>query len=86
MFFEEGERMPSNRLFEILYLLLERKHSDSRKLWDLNEVKRWGSGKATEGQLRLIQQQCKNFNCAGLTKGQASQIINRLSANWRKGA
>ena len=81
-----GTKIPMQEALDYYFLLLERKHSDSRKLWDLNEVKRWGSGKATEGQLRLIQQQCKNFNCAGLTKGQASQIINRLSANWRKGA
>lgn len=68
------------------YTVLQERFGDCRKLWDLNAVKRWGGGTATERQLKLIQRQCKKFDCTGLTKGQASQIINRLSVNWRRGA
>ena len=68
------------------YTVLCQRFGEQRYLWDLNRVKRWGRAEATEGQLKLIRRQCKNFDCAGLTKGQASQIINRLSVNWRRGA
>lgn len=65
------------------YTALCERYGDCRKLWDLNEVKRWGQSEATEGQLKLIRRHCKGFDCQNLTKGQASQIINRLSEKWR---
>lgn len=67
------------------YTVLCDQYEDQRYIWDLNVVKRWGKGEASEGQLRLIRRQCPGFDCDGLTKGQASQIINRLSARWRRG-
>lgn len=79
-------RVPMQEALDRAYTVLCERFEDCRKLWDLNAVRRWGSGGATEGQIRLIRRQCKNFDCSGLTKGQASQIINRLSVNWRKGA
>lgn len=81
-----GLRVPMQEALDRAYTVLQERYADCRKLWDLTAVKRWGGGEATEGQLRLIRRQCKNFDCTGLTKGQASQIINRLSVNWRKGA
>ena len=50
----------------------------SRYIWDLNAAKRWGKQPASEAQLRIIQRRCKGFDTTGLTKGQASQILNRL--------
>ncbi len=81
-----GTKAPMQEALDRAYRVLCEQFTDCRKLWDLNAVKRWGGGKATEGQIRLIRRQCKNFDCANLTKGQASQIINRLSVNWRRGA
>lgn len=81
-----GIRVPLQEAFDRAYTVLCKQYGDVRKLWDLNEVNRWGRGDATEGQIRMIQRQCRGFDCEGLTKGQASQIINRLSANWRKRA
>lgn len=81
-----GTKVPMQEALDRAYMVLCERFADCRKLWDLNAVRRWGSGGATEGQIRLIRRQCKNFDCTGLTKGQASQIINRLSVNWRKGA
>lgn len=80
-----GQRVPMQEALDRAYTVLQERFGECRKLWDLNAVRRWGSGEATEGQLRLIRRQCRDFECAGLTKGQASQIINRLSVNWRKG-
>ena len=78
-----GAKIPMQDALDEVYKVLQEHCADCRKLWDLNAVRRWGGGEATEGQLRLIQRQCKNFDCTGLTKGQASQIINRLSAGRR---
>lgn len=80
---KNGQIMTMQEALDCAYRWLEVNKSDERKLWDLNAIKQWGRGEATEGQLRLIRQQCKGFDCDGLTKGQASQIINRLSVRWR---
>jgi len=72
---------------DLVYMELLNEHADQRTLWDLNAVKRWGDAPATTKQLSIIHRRCKGFESEGLTKGQASQIINRLSANWgRRGA
>ena len=81
-----GLRVPMQEALDRAYTVLQERYGACRSLWDLAAVKRWGGGEATEGQLKLIRRQCKKFDCTGLTKGQASQIINRLSVNWRKGA
>ena len=81
-----GEKVPVQEALDRAYMALCERFEESRKLWDLNAVRRWGSGEATEGQIRLIRRQCRDFDCQGLTKGQASQIINRLSMKWRRGA
>lgn len=81
-----GETVPMQEALDWAYTVLQEEFGDQRYIWDLNKVKRWGKGEATEGQLKIIQKQCKGFDCEGLTKGQANQIINRLSAKWRRGA
>lgn len=70
--------------FDRAYTVLCRFFADCRQLWDLNAVKRWGKEDATEGQLHLIREQCRGFDCENLTRGQASQIISRLSADWKR--
>lgn len=77
-------RVPMQEAFDRAYTVLCENYENQRYIWDLNAVKRWGKGKATEGQLKLIRRQCKDFDCDKLTKGQASQIINRLSVRWGK--
>lgn len=67
---------------DLAYMGLLNEYGDQRTLWDLNAVNRWGKAPATEKQLAIIRRRCKGFEDDGLTKGQASQIINRLSANW----
>lgn len=80
----KGKDYTMQQLLDEAYKLLQKRYDDQRYLWDLNQVKRWGKAEATEGQLKLIRRQCMGFDCEGLTKGQASQIINRLSVNWRR--
>lgn len=78
-----GQRMPMQAALDKLYLTLESHCADSRAIWDLNAAKRWGKAPATEGQLKIISRRCKGFDTSGLTKFQASQILNRLFGGKR---
>ena len=60
------------------YRYLQEECQDSRYLWDRNVVDRWGKQPASENQLNIIRRRCRGFDPSGLTKGQASQILNRL--------
>ena len=40
---------------------------------------------ATEKQLQIIQKRCRGFDTTGLSKGDASQILNRLFNEPKKG-
>lgn len=73
-----GKQMPMQEALDEAYRTLRDGHEGSRYIWDLNAAKRWGKQPASEAQLRSIQRRCKGFDTTGLTKGQASQILNRL--------
>ena len=70
--------IPMQEALDAAYRRLMTAYPDQQYLWDLNAVKRWGSQPASEGQLKVIRRRCKGFDPDGLTKGQASQILNRL--------
>ena len=69
---------PMQEMLDKAYRLLQDQYGDQRYLWDLDSVSRWGKQPATESQLKIIQRRCRGFDTDGLTKGQASQILNRL--------
>ena len=73
-----GERMTMQQALDRAYIRLCTEYQDSRQLWDLGAVRRWGRSPATEKQLEIIRKRCKRFDTTGLTKGDASQIMNRL--------
>ena len=60
------------------YTVLTERYADQRHIWDLNAVRRWRRQPASEYQLKIIRRRCRGFDADGLTKGQASQILNRL--------
>lgn len=70
--------VPMQEMLDKAYRLLRDQYGDQRYLWDLEAVSRWGKQPATESQLKIIQRRCRGFDTDGLTKGQASQILNRL--------
>ena len=74
----DGQRTPMQAALDMAYQTLREEHAEARYLWDLNAAKRWGRQPATERQLNSIRRKCKGFDTTGLTKGQASQILNRL--------
>lgn len=71
-------RMPMQSALDSCFTWLKTFRSDQQYLWDVTQVERWGKGPATEKQLSIIQRRCKGFDTTGLTKGQASQIMNRI--------
>ena len=79
-----GSAIGMQEAIDRLYAALIRDHTDCKSLWDLNAVKRWGRAPATDSQLKIIRTRCKGFDTAGLTKGDASQILNRLFNGSKK--
>lgn len=70
--------VPMQERLDEAYRYLQEECQDSRYLWDRNVVDRWGKQPASENQLNIIRRRCRGFDPSGLTKGQASQILNRL--------
>jgi len=78
-----GRLIPMQSALDFAYIKLTKNFADQKYLWDLGIAKRWGSKPASEKQLNLIRRWCKGFNPDGLTKLQASQILNRMFAGRR---
>ena len=70
--------VPMQEMLDRAYTVLTERYADQRHIWDLNAVRRWGRKPASENQLKIIRRRCRGFDADGLTKGQASQILNRL--------
>ena len=79
------EPMSMQEAIDRVYILLGDKYDDCRMLWDMNVVNKWGRYPASEAQLKVIKRRCKGFDTRGLTKGDASQILNRLFNGPKKG-
>jgi superfamily II DNA or RNA helicase len=71
---------PMQEVLDEVYTFLSEKRQSEKYIWDVATVKRWERKPATEKQLKIIQRRCKGFNAKNLTKGEASQILNRLFA------
>ncbi len=70
--------MPYQAALDKVYKDLCDLYPEARKIWDLNQAKEWGKKDATESQLKIINRRFKNFDTTGLTRLQASQILNRV--------
>lgn len=73
----DGVKLPYQSVLDLAYKTLCEKYENSRMIWDLDKAKAWGKKPASEAQLRSIQRKYKDFNTDGLTRLQASQILNR---------
>lgn len=76
-----GKRIPAQRVFDEVFKNLRENYADIEPLWSTAQVYRWGSAKATEAQLRKIQQidrlgRVKDVD--RLTRLEACQILTRL--------
>lgn len=78
------EVIPMQSAFDRAYQCLCAHYEDYRYVWDLNIAKRWGCSPASDKQLALIRRRCKGFDPSGLTKGEASQILNRVMCERKR--
>ena len=76
---------PMQEVLDEAYRYLSEQYAGQKYLWDIGAVKRWGKAPATQKQLDIIRKCCKGFDTTGLTKGEASQIMNRLFNGPGKG-
>jgi hypothetical protein len=74
----DGSRCGMQEAIDRACYILERDYQSCRKLWDLRKMRSWWKDPATPAQIKNIQRKCKGFDVAGLSKGDASQILNRL--------
>lgn len=83
----DGSRVPMQNALDRAYKALCETQEAYRYIWDLNAVKRWSKRPASESQLKIINRMRPDFDTTDLTKGQASQILNRLfNGRRRRGA
>jgi hypothetical protein len=75
---EDGRYLDMQEAIDSVYQDLKENWSDCKRLWDLGVVRRWSKAPPTMKQLEIIQKRCKGFDTSKLTKGDASQILNRL--------
>lgn len=78
-----GALVPYQSALDRAYMELCDFHTEERKVWDLNIARKWGQKPATDNQLKIIQKKFKNFDTLGLTRLQASQILDRVFAERR---
>lgn len=81
----DGRRMGMQDAIDSVFSTLVQEYPESRRLWDVTEVRRWGRSPATPKQMEIIKKRCKDFDPTGISKGDASQILNRLFNEPRKG-
>lgn len=84
-----GVNVPLQEAFRLAYKYLNNYHYDSRFLWDMEKVRSWGDKPASERQIETINSilksaagikkyQSEDFDAEGLTKYEASIILDRL--------
>jgi len=75
---KDGNRIPMQEALDRAYAALTENLEAYRYIWDRNVIRRWENQPPSEKQLNVIRKRCRGFDPAGLNKGQASQIMNRL--------
>ena len=73
----DGELLPAQKVFDLIYETLKEDYSDKKALWDLDLVKRWGDAPATDRQKDSVKRLFPALDVNALTKLEASQILAR---------
>lgn len=78
------EKMPMQEALDRAYRELKERFANEAYIWDLRAAKKWGKAPASDKQMQLVEKLCKRRRFAvpeGMTKLEASQVLNRLM-NW----
>ncbi|MDE7389629.1 MAG: DEAD/DEAH box helicase [Lachnospiraceae bacterium] len=78
-----GEKIPMQQALDKAYTYVSENYEDQKYLWDLSCVQRWSKSPASEKQLNIINRRFPDFDTENLSKGQASQILNRIFGGRR---
>jgi len=79
----EGRLVPMQAAIDMAYTKLLSVFPEYEYIWNLGKAKRWGSAPASEKQRAIIERRCKGVSLDGLSKLQASQILNRVMSGGR---
>lgn len=72
------QRVPFQEAIDSLYTFLINEYAKDEAIWNLKRVNTWGKAPASEKQVQWIQKSYPAFDTKGLTKAQASSILNRI--------
>lgn len=73
-----GVKVPMQAAFDRAYKLLREEYAGAEPIWNLKLAARWGAAEASDKQKELIRRKVRGIDTDGLTKLQASQILNRV--------
>ena len=72
-----GQTISMQEALDKVYLKLNEVYHESKSLWDLNVIKKWGNYQATDKQKELIKKLNVDIDTEYITKIEASQILKR---------
>jgi superfamily II DNA or RNA helicase len=74
-----GNKIKLQEAVDMVYKVLLEKHLESRPLWNLDSVKRWGKKPASQKQIQLIEKKCNGMDIpTSINMLEANQILNRV--------
>ena len=71
----DGELLPAQKVFDLVFEKLNDFYQDKKRLWDLKSAKNWGGDMPTERQKELIVKNYPDFDVSTLNKFDASMIL-----------
>ena len=77
---KDGGQIPVQNAIDMVFQHLCSQYGEQQHIWDLKLAKRWMNKPASEKQINLVSRIYPRFDVDGLTKGQASLILNRTFA------
>ena len=73
----DGELLPAQKVFDLIYEKLKYDYQDKKALWDLDLIKKCGDAPASDKQKDYVKSLIPALNVDALTKFEASQILAR---------
>ena len=87
--YSESEEMFLQYALDEAWRFFHKNYSEEQKLWDMNYYYKWSQGEASEKQIEVIKKSISDgewaeINENGLSKGEASLIIDRIVLNSKR--
>lgn len=82
----QGQSVDMQEALDRAYSRLTQYHKNCDYLWDLKKVKQWGKQPASEKQIAQVSRMFPDYDVENMSKGDASQILNRMFGRRKKRA